>query len=807
MTKPATLADLEHRLAQAEAALRRSADMEATLRQSEELRRIAVEGGRMGTWCWDLRDEVIWGDAAFLRPWGYPASDEPRRLSDFTDRMSPQGRAEMGEMVTRAVLAGEEFDGQLVVLDGPTVGHWVRWRGRAERERPWIVNGVSFDVTEQRRKDERLRESEARHRFLVESWAQAVWETDAVGVVTTDSPSWRAYTGQTLAEWLGYGWLDAIHPDDRAYAERQWREAIAACGLVDAEFRLRTPNGGWRWTNVRAAPVLDEEGRIAKWAGMNIDIEARRSTQTRLQESEARLAAIIESLPVGVGVTDSAGRFLIVNDAMQRFVPTGIMPSKDEERLSRWRVVEPDGRGVEPRDFPGARALRGERVVPGMEMLYTDDGGRDIWTSVATVPIHDADGRVTGHASVVNDIDIAKRMEKRQSFLLELSDTLRSLADADAIQGETCRLLAEHLETDRAYYVEVNEAAGTASVERDFVRNGSPSLAGRHPVSSFSWSVDILRRGECHVIADTRTSPLVPEADRPGCAALEIIGCMGAPLIKRGQLVGALCVTVENPRDWKGDEFRLLREVGERVWSAMERARAEAALRTSEVQLQVMVTELQHRTRNLIGVVEAIALRTMDETGPGVAFLHAYSNRLLALSRVQGLLSQVGEERVTIREVIEMELHALGAVVSGDRVQIEGPDVALRKSAVQTMALAIHELATNAHKYGALSNGAGELSVRWTTYRQEGKERRLLLEWIECGVAVKLADGVVMTQGGGYGRELIEKALPYALKARTRYELGADGLRCTIDLPLDKVARRHVSIAGEPDALGPSIIR
>ncbi len=781
--------------------------MEATLRQSEELRRIAVEGGRMGTWCWDLRDEVIWGDAAFLRPWGYPASDEPRGLSDFTDRMSPQGRAEMGEMVRRAASAGEEFDGQLVVVNGPTVGHWVRWRGRAERERPWIVNGVSFDLTEQRRKDERLRESEARHRFLVESWAQAVWETDAVGVVTTDSPSWRAYTGQTLAEWLGYGWLDAIHPDDRAYAERQWREAIAACGLVDAEFRLRAPNGGWRWTNVRAAPVLDEEGRIAKWAGMNIDIEARRSAQTRLQESEARLAAIIESLPVGVGVTDSAGRFLIVNDAMQRFVPTGIMPSKDEERLSRWRVVEPDGRGVEPRDFPGARALRGERVVPGMEMLYTDDGGRDIWTSVATVPIHDADGRVTGHASVVNDIDIAKRMEKRQSFLLELSDTLRSLADADAIQGETCRLLAEHLETDRAYYVEVNEAAGTASVERDFVRNGSPSLAGRHPVSSFSWSVDILRRGECHVIADTQTSPLVPEADRPGCAALEIIGCMGAPLIKRGQLVGALCVTVANPRDWKGDEVRLLREVGERVWSAMERARAEAALRTSEVQLQVTVTELQHRTRNLIGVVEAIALRTMDETGPGVAFLHAYSNRLLALSRVQGLLSQVGEERVTIREVIEMELHALGAVVSGDRVRIEGPDVALRKSAVQTMALAIHELATNAHKYGALSNGAGELSVRWTTYRQEGKERRLLLEWIECGVAVKLADGVATTQGGGYGRELIEKALPYALKARTRYELGAHSLRCTIDLPLDKAARQHEAIAGEPDALGPSIIR
>lgn len=77
-----------------------------------------------------------------------------------------------------------------------------------------------------------MRESEARHRLLIGSWAQAVWETDADGVVVADSPSWRAYTGQTQEEWIGYGWLNAIHPDDRAYAEKQWREAIEARGLV-----------------------------------------------------------------------------------------------------------------------------------------------------------------------------------------------------------------------------------------------------------------------------------------------------------------------------------------------------------------------------------------------------------------------------------------------------------------------------------------------------------------------------------------------------------------------------------------------
>lgn len=91
-----------------------------------------------------------------------------------------------------------------------------------------------------------------------------MWETDGAGVVVTDSPCWRAYTGQTVEEWLGYGWLDAIHPDDRTFAERQWRYAMAARRIVDAELRLRAPDGGWRWTNVRAAPLLDARGRIEK---------------------------------------------------------------------------------------------------------------------------------------------------------------------------------------------------------------------------------------------------------------------------------------------------------------------------------------------------------------------------------------------------------------------------------------------------------------------------------------------------------------------------------------------------------------
>ncbi|WP_428970237.1 PAS domain-containing protein [Sphingomonas sp. Xoc002] len=166
----------------------------------------------------------------------------------------------------------------------------------------WTLREVTAQVLAERA----LRESETRHRLLIGSWAQAVWETDPNGVVVTDSPSWRSYTGQTLEEWLGYGWLDAIHPDDKGYAERQWRDAIAAQRLVDAEFRLRAPDGEWRWTNVRAAPVIDADGQIEKWLGLNIDIDDRKLAESALRESEERQAFQLQLSDALAPLTDPA---------------------------------------------------------------------------------------------------------------------------------------------------------------------------------------------------------------------------------------------------------------------------------------------------------------------------------------------------------------------------------------------------------------------------------------------------------------------------------------------------------------------
>lgn len=127
------------------------------------------------------------------------------------------------------------------------------------------------------------------YKELVALFGQAVWETNAKGQVVTDSPSWRAYTGQSRQEWLGEGWTAAIHPDDQAYALHQWQQAVGSQLPVNAEFRLHSPDGGWRWTNVRATCILDADGSVKKWVGLNIDIDDQKKAQQLLQQQQTRL--------------------------------------------------------------------------------------------------------------------------------------------------------------------------------------------------------------------------------------------------------------------------------------------------------------------------------------------------------------------------------------------------------------------------------------------------------------------------------------------------------------------------------------
>ena len=179
---------------------------------------------------------------------------------------------------------------------------------------------------------------------------------------------------------------------------------------------------------------------LARVAANLATARIRRDAAKTAEASEARLAAVLRQIPVAVGAMDQSGRMVIANAAMRRFAPS-VVPSRDAERIERWRAWGPDGSPLEPNEWPGARALRGETVVPGIEMLFVDDDGRETWNLVSTAPMRDAAGAVVGAIAVVQDIEERKKAEETQRLLVaELNHRVKNtLASVQAIAHQMLR--------------------------------------------------------------------------------------------------------------------------------------------------------------------------------------------------------------------------------------------------------------------------------------------------------------------------------------------------------------------------------
>jgi two-component sensor histidine kinase len=210
-----------------------------------------------------------------------------------------------------------------------------------------------------------------------------------------------------------------------------------------------------------------------------------------------------------------------------------------------------------------------------------------------------------------------------------------------------------------------------------------------------------------------------------------------------------------------------------------------AALRDSQERLTAVVAELQHRTRNLISIVGRIAHRTLKASKTFDDFEASFEDRLEVQGRTQGLLFRAKDGgRVIFDELINTELaaHSVRVAESGP-VTLDGPKgVQLRSGIVQPLVMALHELVTNAVKYGALKQPNAHLTVPWRqeTLAESGKSW-LHLDWKENGVDMPPLDA--KPEGTGQGRELIERVLPYQFDAQTTFAMEADGVHCTIALP------------------------
>lgn len=201
-------------------------------------------------------------------------------------------------------------------------------------------------------------------------------------------------------------------------------------------------------------------------------------------------------------------------------------------------------------------------------------------------------------------------------------------------------------------------------------------------------------------------------------------------------------------------------------------------MRSLQKRQELLVSELQHRVRNMLTVVRSVFSRTFESSGDEDLADH-FKGRLDSLARTQVIVTRSAAGRVDLENLIRDELLSVG---EGDRpnLSIGGPDVTLGSKAAESIGLAIHELTTNAVKYGALQVPTAKLDISWQTNIEEGGQQHLILVWQEQGVPTV----PIAPSRDGFGRELIEQALPYRLGAKTKLEFLGGGVRCTISVPL-----------------------
>jgi two-component sensor histidine kinase len=203
--------------------------------------------------------------------------------------------------------------------------------------------------------------------------------------------------------------------------------------------------------------------------------------------------------------------------------------------------------------------------------------------------------------------------------------------------------------------------------------------------------------------------------------------------------------------------------------------------RASEDQLRLLLRELTHRSKNLLAVIQAIARQTASRTSSIDDFLQNFSNRLVAIGCSHDLLVADDWHGASLRALIERQL-LVPADHLGDQFSLAGENVILKPEAVHNLGLALHELATNARKYGALSTEAGRVTISWQ-FSEDAEKLKLV--WEERG-----GPPVITPERGGFGRAMIETVVGQALQSEAKLTFAPKGVRCVIVLPAIHVASR-----------------
>ncbi|HEV3157543.1 MAG TPA: PAS domain S-box protein, partial [Candidatus Baltobacteraceae bacterium] len=327
-----------------QAELKSLARLHGEIEQREAKIRRLVDANIIGIIIWDLEGRILEANDAFLRMGGYDREDLISGRLNRTDLTPPEWRERDARTDAELKMIGavQPFEKEYFRKDGGRVPVLIGLAAFGEER----DQGVAFvlDLTERKRAEEALRESEYKLRQIIETVPGLIWSNGPEGEPTHINQRMLDYSGMPVEEFRHRGWEAFVHPADFPETAEAFYHAIQTGTSYQGVMRLRRADGEFRWHDARCEPLCDRQGRIIQWYGLSIDIDEVKKGEGRLRHSEAHLAEAQKLSHTGSWVYDATTtRYLYWSDECYRIWGFDLLQGLPS-RESMWQRIYPDDR-------------------------------------------------------------------------------------------------------------------------------------------------------------------------------------------------------------------------------------------------------------------------------------------------------------------------------------------------------------------------------------------------------------------------------------------------------------------------------
>lgn len=397
------------------------------LRRSEEQLKFALEATCDGLWDWDIPSGKVYFSDQWLRLLGFHRSEVPERVEFFYEILHPEDRAHVERSLEDHFAGRAPVKQHEVRLKTKSEGYrWFLDRGKVVTSdaagRPLRMVGTITEITNRKRDEAALQESQLRTRLLIHAASIGLWDWDLVTQEVYFSPEWKLQLGYLDSELPNRyeEWRDRLHPDDLEATMAAVTDFIGGRRpIYDAEFRMRHKDGSWRWMFARADFARDADGRPIRMMGCHIDITDRRRAETALRASEYELRLITSNIPGPVARVDRNLRYLFVNNQYHRLFGIPV------DEVTGRTIPEVFGPVIFARVEPHIRTvLSGRRVT--FENQFPLPADEMIHSLIHLVPDFDQDQNVVGFFIIGIEITELRHAESARE---EAVTRLQKLAD------------------------------------------------------------------------------------------------------------------------------------------------------------------------------------------------------------------------------------------------------------------------------------------------------------------------------------------------------------------------------------------